>query len=193
MKSSNDFNAFILAGGKSSRMGTDKGLLTFRGQPMVQHVIDKLKQVFESITIISNSPDYTKFGLPVLEDEIKSVGPIGGIYSGLKQSATSWNFFVACDMPFLTSNVLDKILQVEIKSELCVVARYSDQLQPLCACYSKSCLPVIAKQIAVGNYKLHDLLKLLPLKEIDLTSISNNPFRNLNTMEEVRLSEYYEN
>jgi molybdopterin-guanine dinucleotide biosynthesis protein A len=189
MKRSIDISAFILAGGKSSRMGTDKGLLPFRGKPMVQHVIGVLQQHFRSVSIISNASGYTKFGLPVVNDMLKDKGPLGGIYTGLEQSRTEWNFFCACDMPFLDLSVLEMMTAFPYSTDA-VVAKYYHHMEPLCACYNKSCLPVILEMNAAGNYKLHDLLSNLQVKAIDFSGVFEsafNPFRNLNTMEEVNL------
>ncbi len=78
----------ILAGGKSSRMGEDKGLVLLNGKPMIQYVIEALKGVVSDIIIISNNASYNKFGIPVYPDIIKDKGPVGGIFTGLHHSKT---------------------------------------------------------------------------------------------------------
>ncbi len=194
MKIRNDITAFILAGGKSSRMGTDKGLLPFQGKPMIQYIIEVLQQQFSSIQIISNVSGYTKFGFPVISDLIKDTGPIGGIYTGLMQSSTDWNFFTACDMPFLEISVIEK-LTASTGNFDCVVATVELQPEPLCALYNKSCIPVINEMISQKNYKLQDLLGRLRITTINFNINPNNksnPFRNLNTMKEFNLSEKHE-
>jgi len=86
----NKITGIILAGGKSSRMGMDKGFCALNGKPMVQYAIDILEQTCDSIIICSNNSDYELFDLPVIPDIIKDIGPMGGIYSGLKNSKTQW-------------------------------------------------------------------------------------------------------
>lgn len=194
MKSNDNISAYILAGGKSSRMGTDKGLVFFREKPMVKHVIDALKQKFSSIKIISNASEYTKFGLPVIPDLVKETGPIGGIYTGLMQSSTDWNFFVACDMPFLDLSVIEKLEEFIDESD-CVVATVQQQPEPLCAFYNKSCIPVIGEMITGNNFKLQDLLKKLRTRKVEFDFSENdklNPFLNLNSMNELLSSEKYD-
>ncbi|MBK7734947.1 MAG: NTP transferase domain-containing protein [Chitinophagaceae bacterium] len=72
-----NIHAYLLAGGKSSRMGTDKGLLHFQNKYLVEWVINELQFVFEKITIVANNAVYQKFNLEVIEDEIKNIGPAG--------------------------------------------------------------------------------------------------------------------
>jgi molybdopterin-guanine dinucleotide biosynthesis protein A len=79
-------NAYILAGGKSSRMHTDKGLLLFEGKAMVQYFIEQLQPIFSKLFIVSNNPEDEKFRLEVIPDSIKDIGPAGGIYTALKHS-----------------------------------------------------------------------------------------------------------
>src|ERR1035437_7677768 len=99
----NNLNGYILAGGKSSRMGTDKGLLVFNKKTIIQHVIAQLKPVVKEVIIVSNNRDYEKFGVKVIADIIKNIGPAGGIHAALSHSNTNHNFIVSCDMPFITA------------------------------------------------------------------------------------------
>lgn len=71
--------AIILAGGKSSRMGVDKGLMLLNEKPMVQHVIDAVKLVADEIIIVANNKEYKQFGYTVISDEIENAGPLAGI------------------------------------------------------------------------------------------------------------------
>ena len=96
----------ILAGGKSSRMGEDKGLVLLNGKPMIQYVIEALKEVVSDIIIISNNASYNKFRIPVYADLIKDKGPVGGIYTGLYHSTTELNFCISCDVPMISSDFI---------------------------------------------------------------------------------------
>ncbi|NOY95228.1 MAG: molybdenum cofactor guanylyltransferase [Chlorobi bacterium] len=83
-------------------MGADKALIRFRGETLIQHVINLLQPVCKSILVSSNNQGYGKFGSPVVPDEILNCGPLGGIYSALKRSTTDWNFVISVDCPFVT-------------------------------------------------------------------------------------------
>jgi len=187
MKSLDHFSAAILAGGKSSRMGSDKGLVLLHGKEMVLHVIDVLKPMVENIRIVANTSGYTNFGLPVVEDMIKDKGPIGGIVTALTFSENLWNFIVACDMPFLNTEIIWRLTNNTDNFDA-VVPFYDGRPQPLCAFYNQSSLPAIKLQIDSGNYKLQDLLKVLRVKFVDFTGEFTDqlhPFRNFNSKEEL--------
>ncbi len=187
MNVKNRERAFVLCGGKSSRMGTDKGLALYRGKEMVCHVIDVLQPLFSEVVLIANNPAYTKFGLPVFHDLISGTGPMGGIYTGLINSDTPWNFFIACDMPFITDRVIGK-LQNETDVGDAIVALHNNLQEPLCTFYNKSCISFIEKQMAVNNFKLQDLISILRVKNVDVSGTflpGQDPFRNINTLDEL--------
>lgn len=182
--------AFILAGGKSSRMGTDKGLIDLNGKQMIRHVIDCLSPIFNDIIIISNNPLYTQFGSPVFEDRIKNIGPLGGILTALQLSDTSWNFIIACDLPFMNASVIKLLIQKEFNCQA-IVPVLNNQIEPLCAFYHKSCIPILESQIAASNYKVHDSLDKMQVHKISVPEfgISEiNPFNNINSIADIQKS-----
>ena len=187
MNQASNITAFILAGGKSSRMGTDKGLVSFRGKEMIKWPIDLLQTIFKNVFIVANRSGYAKFELPVIEDLLHEKGPIGGLYTALTTSNTNWNFIMACDMPFMNSQVINKLIS-DCDLHDAVVPYYNNKPEPLAACYNKSCLTLIEKQLESGNFKMQDFISELNIKRIDFSSENisvNHPFRNLNTMDEL--------
>lgn len=194
MNVKNSKRAFVLCGGKSSRMGTDKGLALYHGKEMVRHLIDVLEPLFSEVVLIANNPAYTKFGLPVYHDLICGTGPMGGIFTGLKNSDSSWNFFIACDMPFMSDRVIGK-LQNETDDVDAIVALHHALQEPLCTFYNKSCISFIEKQMAVNNFKLQDLLSVIRVKNVDVSDTflpGQDPFRNINTLDELIIINKYE-
>src|SRR4051812_31899843 len=113
MENENEITGIILAGGKSSRMGYDKGLAVLNGSKMIDQVYASLKKVVDKVIIVSNTDSYNYLNVPVYQDLYKDKGPIGGIYTGLSHSTTEKNIIVACDMPFVTEAFLKQL------SELC--------------------------------------------------------------------------
>lgn len=183
-------NAFILAGGKSSRMGTDKGLIDFNGKPMICHVIDHITLYFGTVSIISNNPLYRQFDLPVIEDRIKNIGPAGGILTALQLTDTSWNFFIACDLPYMDYSVIEFLIDTQFKGQA-IVPVYNDNTEPLCAFYNVSCIPSLELQIAKANYKLHDLIEVMNVKKVIIPKFIQpqiNPFTNINTVFDIKQS-----
>ena len=109
---------YILAGGKSSRMGEDKGLKLFNGIPLIQNVINQLLFAVDKVVIVSNNKDYEQFGLEVIEDALINKGPAGGIYTALQHSSTDLNFIVSCDMPYISSQAIHFMLENSSKNAI---------------------------------------------------------------------------
>lgn len=164
-------NAYILAGGKSSRMGTDKGLLLLNNKPLIEWIITELQLVFESITIVSGNNAYSQFGLELIEDEIENLGPAGGIYTALKHSLSEKIFIVSCDMPFITVDAIEFVVNHSSGSQITVPV-YQQKMQPLLAVYAKNCLPQWAKLIGQKMIKLQLMLGHFDLCKLD---VDDNP------------------
>ena len=176
-------NGYILAGGKSSRMGTDKGLMVLNGKPIVQSVIDNLHPEVNKVVIVSNNRAYEKFGFEVIEDVIKDIGPAGGIYSVLNHSETDRNFIMSCDMPFITSATIRFIIERSTLSEITLPV-HNKKLEPLFGVYSKTCLPKWKELIEKGIIKLQDLANNFKLQKIITDNnelFSELIFSNINT------------
>ena len=102
-----DVSGVILVGGKSSRYGSNKALAKLDGVPLIERVIGIMGRVFENLILITNTPDeYAHLGLPMHEDLVKGLGPIGGLYTGLTVMPDDAGFFVACDMHDHCSNTV---------------------------------------------------------------------------------------
>ena len=184
---SKEISCVILAGGKSSRMGTDKGLMDFNGKPMIQHIIDLVQKYFSDVMIISNNDSYKKFNLPVYPDEFQGSGPVVGILTGLTKSSTAWNFVVACDLPFLNSEILELLISNRNGYDA-VVPFHHGNPEPMCAMYNKSCLPAFKNNIASGVFKIQDAFPLFYVNYLQMQGHlfhDKNPFINLNSKEDI--------
>jgi molybdopterin-guanine dinucleotide biosynthesis protein A len=180
-------NGYILAGGKSSRMGTDKGLLLFEGKPMIQYVIEQMQPVFDKLVIVSNNPEYEKFGLEVIPDLIKDIGPAGGIYTALHQSETKLNFMVSCDMPFVTAAAIKFIIANTYESQI-VLLENQGKMEPLFGMYSKECEEIWLELIEEGKVKLQEMVLHFKWKTIPVehNKIFNESFfKNINNKEDL--------
>ncbi len=134
-----EFDALILAGGKSRRMGADKSLLHFRGQTLVEHVAAQLRPVAQVVRISTGGQAlHSELGLPVVSDLQPGLGPLMGIASGLRASARDWTLVVATDIPELPLHILGVLWEYS-GSARCIVPQTSDgRLQPLFAFYHRS-------------------------------------------------------
>jgi len=176
--------AFILAGGRSSRMGRDKALLPFRGRRLIQHVAEQARGVTETITLVGHIDRYANLGYPVIADLIPDRGPLSGIHAALTHTTADWNLILACDMPRITPEFLSKLItRAEASHALAVIPIGPDSIpQPLCAAYHRDCSATIAGALQCNIQKVTTALGPLP---IDLWPVPQLlDFRNINTPEE---------
>lgn len=102
-----EWTAIILAGGQSSRMGTNKAVLPLAGSPVIERIVAAMKKVTGHIVLSGGqSTAYAYLGLPVLQDIYPGRGPLAGLHAGLKASSTDWNLVVSCDMPFVNAPLM---------------------------------------------------------------------------------------
>ena len=179
----------ILAGGKSSLMGEDKGLVMLNGKPMVQYIIEVLKEVVSDIIIISNNESYTKFGIPVYADIIKDKGPVGGIYTGLYHSKTELNFCISCDVPMISSDFILWLLKRSGKSYI-TIPMYKDKVHQMIGVYSKHVLSNFKESTEKEHLKLSQVNSDMACEIIDIEKEYANfdelIFSNINTKNELR-------
>jgi molybdenum cofactor guanylyltransferase len=155
-------SGFVLAGGRSVRMGRDKALLPFRGATLLEYVAGVLSEALgpRAVAIVGNPERYCDFGYPVHPDRVIDCGPLGGIYTALTVSGTDWNLVAACDMPNLASAGVKALLDRAATSEAnCVLASgASGKVEPLYGAYHRRCLPVVSRAILDKRFKMMDLL-----------------------------------
>lgn len=181
----------INAGGKSSRMGTNKALLTINGKTVIEQIADELKKVVSSIIIVTNSFEQYEFlGLPMVEDKWKGMGPLAGIHAGLSASETDKNLVVACDMPFVSSD-LGKVLIDFLDEYQAAVPNISGQLHPLFAAYRKDVREEINRSLENEQLRIRQFLQNVNAKiitEADLKELKfpyeASQFFNMNHPEE---------
>ena len=152
-------DGFLLAGGKSSRMGCNKALLVAGGAPLIQRVADALGAVADRVTVIANLPeDYRFLGLPILGDAVTGAGPLGGIYTALCATQSEACFVLACDLPMVSPDLL-RLLSQEAQGADAAVPRTEDGDHPLCAVYARTSLAQAEAQISAGDYKITRFLE----------------------------------
>lgn len=174
----------ILAGGKSSRMGTDKAMLSFNGKKLIEYSIALMKEVSDNQLISANNDAYRAFEIPVVPDNFQGIGPLAGIEAGLRFSQNRINLFAPCDTPFLNAELLLKILS-NIESYDAVVPVSKDgKIEPLTGFYSKEALPALTKQIDRGDFKIQNLLQIIHTKYILIDDIKL--IKNINTPEDLK-------
>ena len=157
----------INAGGRSTRMGTDKALLRLGGKTLIEWTVETLGTIFPAIIIVSNDREAVQdIGIPVFADLIPNAGPLGGIYTGLSVAADTSAFFVACDMPFLSRAFITYLRDYPGDYDA-LVPRTRDGFHPLHAVYTKACLPKIQTLLNAGSFKVDRLFNDVSVCYVD--------------------------
>jgi len=182
---------FILAGGKSSRMGTDKAFLEWEGSTLIDRALHCARSVTPHVTIVGSREKFEKFA-PVIEDKYLDQGPLGGIHAALAASLAEKNSVLAVDMPFMPPAFLLYLLEQAVASPASwvVIPRAAGHLQPLCAIYRREFGGVAENALRAGRNRIDVLFNRLPLRVIEETELkdagfSPSIFRNLNTPQEL--------
>jgi molybdopterin-guanine dinucleotide biosynthesis protein A len=185
-----DLTVAILAGGRSKRMGSDKALLTIEGVPMLQRVINAAQTLADARIIISNSPTtHSPFLWPRFPDRFPDAGPLGGLATALHHTATSHLLLLACDMPNLTPPLLQYLVDQPRASNGVIIPEDKKGLQPLCAVYSRSILPLAEDAIEQGQLSMQTFVGKIDVRVVNKEkwapqSEVHDPFANFNTPEE---------
>ncbi|MDZ7764936.1 MAG: molybdenum cofactor guanylyltransferase [Melioribacteraceae bacterium] len=136
----NKVNGIILSGGKSSRMGEDKALLKVGAKTIIEIMIDKLKPFCNEIIISADETEkYSQFGYKVVPDKFDNSGPLAGIYSSLLESNSERNFIISCDLPLVSQNVIENIINTNSDKEI-ILPVTTGKYHQLCGVYSQSVL-----------------------------------------------------
>jgi molybdenum cofactor guanylyltransferase len=194
--------AFLLAGGKSTRMGRNKSLLEINGEPLIQRAASLLAPLVKQITVVisatqsanpENTDLYSELKLPTLTDLWPNAGPLGGIATALTTAQSPWALILACDMPFITKEWLTFLLSQFAKYETeqidAIISETSRGLEPLCALYRSRCAPTLAAALDSRVRKVTDAVANLEMKRIPENewrqfSPDGNLFGNLNTWQD---------
>lgn len=157
--------AVILAGGRSSRMGTDKALLDWGGRPLIAAVADSLTAWFECVVVIA-AQAYPFLDLPQALDETPGLGPLGGLEAGLAAARHPLAFVCACDMPFLQERFVRHLVEQGAGPYDAIVPMVRGRYEPLCAVYSTRTLPTVRAMLAARDLKLQTLLERIRVRAV---------------------------
>ncbi len=180
-------NAYILAGGKSTRMGEEKGLMKFNEKPLIQYVIDAVQQVTTDIFIVTNNEAYLPFGFPLISDLQKGLGPAGAIDTVLFHSTADTNLIIACDMPFIDADSIRYLISQQ-RPDGITVPLFNQYPEALFGLYASSIHAKWHQLVEKGILKLSDLLSSFETTFVNGNAMSEsnkNLFRNMNTKDDL--------
>lgn len=187
-----NLTGIILAGGKNTRMGTNKAFLEINGTRLMDKTLDIYRQLFDEIIIVTNDPlSYLEFAeAAIVTDIYKGKGPLGGIYSGLFYTKTPHAFACPCDMPYLNKDFIRYLIR-HIGQHDIIVPELPEGYQPLHAVYSRNCLPSIQRLLVMDKLKITGFyrdMRVLKIPEAEIRPFNPDGrlFQNLNTPEELK-------
>lgn len=197
------FTIVIQAGGNSSRMGRDKALMPFLGQPLIARLVNRLNAGFSEnqtgyeIVVITNRPeDYLFLGVPLHGDLLPGTGPLGGLLTALLVTRSPVIGVAACDMPFLHPGLFLAQRSILIDEEAdVVIPRSQEGLEPMHAVYRRStCLPAVRAALDAGERKMVSWFSSVKVREMTMEEVERiDPgglsFANVNSPEEFRWAE----
>ncbi|WP_461374373.1 formate dehydrogenase accessory sulfurtransferase FdhD, partial [Candidatus Aquicultor sp.] len=190
MKTKN-MTAIILAGGKSSRMGRDKSLVEFGGEPLLARAVRVLNELFGEVVVVTNQDvPFELNGARVVRDEVPHQGPLRGISAGLKASSHENNFVIAVDMPFISADSITYLAGFTGEADV-VVPRTANGLEPLFAFYNKRSLPAIEEALAQGERKIISMFPQVNVRTVEQDEMvglkgADTTFLNVNTERDLK-------
>jgi len=186
-----DFSAFVLAGGRSSRMGSDKVFLEFNGRTLLARALDLLHRLTPEVRIVGPAAKFAAYA-PVVEDIYNGRGPLAGIHAALASSASELNLMLAVDLPLVTEPLLQFIVErARASNAVVIVPRIAGGYQPLCAVYRRAFAPLAQAALDSGKNKIDALFsatntRVLEESELQQFAFHAAMFENLNTPEDLR-------
>lgn len=188
MLQNSGFSAVILVGGQSTRMGYPKYLARIGAQTVLRRQLNVLSTMFTEIILVTNSAHLFRErpGVKVVTDLVANLGPVGGLFTGLKAASGLGIFLVGCDMPFLESKYIEELMvDFDCEQQDGRIPISSGGLEPLHAVYSKRILKLVEAYIYEKNLSLNQLIKNSRCQTVDWSDRQTNIFLNVNTPEEL--------
>jgi molybdopterin-guanine dinucleotide biosynthesis protein A len=186
-----ELTTFILAGGKSSRMGQDKAFMKLAGRPLIDYAIDQARAMGSGYFVVGPAEKFGSFARTV-SDIYPDAGPLGGIHAALHHGATELNLVLPVDTPFLTPKFLLMLVDTA-RSNRCTVtvARTISGLHPLCGIYRREFLPLAEAALKAGRFKLDAAFPPESTCVVDIEKYGHDPamLDNVNTPEELERAE----
>lgn len=177
----------ILAGGRSRRMGTDKGLVDYHGRKLVEWAIDILSPVSSELLISTSNKVYEQFGFRTIADKFVFTGPGGGIHAALEAASYNTLLVLSVDTPRMTTSFLRHLISLNKDVDAVIPRHPGGFIEPLCAVYNTSSFNSIGKSLSAGIFKMSDILDQLSVRYYELSDSESmsNLFYNINTLHDL--------
>ncbi|CAN5651333.1 molybdenum cofactor guanylyltransferase [soil metagenome] len=197
-----EIEGFILAGGVSTRMGKEKAHLNLAGKTFLMRAASALRAVAPDVSLIGGNSD-TDLGLPVLPDvyaseAIEKRASVIGLHAALVYSKAAWTAVLACDLPFVTGELMKRLVELGNTergvSGAVIPVQPDGMIQPFCALYNTHvCLPLVERMLAEGSRRAQEIVGRLPARYVKFSEVSDLAdaekfFFNVNTPQDLRMA-----
>jgi molybdopterin-guanine dinucleotide biosynthesis protein A len=159
-------SAIVLCGGRSTRMGKDKGSLPFGDETMLERIVRVLRPLVDDVMIVGRSDQPAPPGVIVINDPVDDLGPLAGIAAGLAASHSELNLVVACDMPLINPAVLQRLVSMIDDHDACVAVT-DGHASALCGVYRSRIAKDAQALLEAGERRVMRLLDRVPTKRVD--------------------------
>lgn len=184
----NNLDIYIAAGGKSSRMGQDKGLLKINGKPMIVYIADMLQEAGLGFTVIANADEYLHLGYRVIKDVVKEKGPMGALYTAFCHTNKQYVLLLGCDTPFFPYPALKRLIENTGKNQVTVIQNHSE-INPLHCSYAITLKEKVKSCIEHNKLKMQDMILQSEYQLINIDDIAvqfPNGFINMNEPQDLK-------
>lgn len=175
----------VLAGGKSSRFGSNKALCKYGDKYFMHHIIELMRPYTKEIVISGYRPEYEDIEITILKDEYPDIGPIGGIYTALKESTTPWILVLTCDMPLVSKEIIMMML-ASCKGDNIIGWQHDKIFTTFPLLISKSALPAINNAINEKRYRIKQMFEIGNSRKIIIPDALLPNFANINTQDDYK-------
>ena len=179
----------VLAGGKSSRFGSNKAIARYQGVRLVEHAVSLLNELdLKPVVAVRRGMDYPFLKCVMIYDKLPDQGPLGGIYTAMTIFKSTSFLVLTCDMPALTPSVLSELLTKHEPSSM--ITAYSTQegcIQPFPAVYEPALLGIVRDKLKNSNLSIHDLLDKTPSRKLIPWQGDSHVFTNINSAQELKI------
>jgi len=177
---------YILTGGNSTRMGTDKALQLLKGKAFIQYILKALNPIKTTIKLVSSKPSHQNLTCDYITDIAKNKGPLSGIVSALKDTKNKWNLILSCDTPLLQTSFIEWLMthhNNEYDATICIV---NNKKMPLTAIYNKNCQSIFAKHLQANQLRVMNVLEDLNVNYVNVPDAIHIQLTNVNTPEQLK-------
>jgi molybdopterin-guanine dinucleotide biosynthesis protein A len=180
-------SAIILAGGNSTRMGSDKASLNFLGERFIDRIVSVVSEFYDDIIVVGDRKYDHLANCRQVPDMVKDSGPLAGLCSGLHHSSTERNLVLSCDVPLVTRDILNLLLERDRDEYDVVLPEVNGRLMPLVAFYKQRALLSLEDEVSAGRLKLTDAVMKLNVCKVALQDVMHQQITNINTKESYNL------